>query len=82
MSGKICTGIYILENFDDQTYIAVRETDVCQHHGDLINSSSETPRISQHYCIEGFKGGPQLDTNYAERHQFPRQPMQMYPVWS
>jgi len=46
---------------------AVRETGVSWHHGGLIEGPHEIPHISQHYRIEGFKGGPQLGPHCAER---------------
>jgi len=35
---------------------AVRETGVSCHHGGPIEGAPETPRASQHYGLEGFKG--------------------------
>ena len=40
-----------------QTYIAVRETGVSRHQGGPLEGPPETPRKSQHYRIEGIKGG-------------------------
>ena len=39
-----------------QRKTTVRQTDVYKHHGSLIAGPPETPRISQHYSIEEFKG--------------------------
>ena len=49
--------------------IAVRENGVSRHHGGVFEGSLKTIRTSQHYRIEGFKGGPQLGPNYAETRQ-------------
>ena len=48
----------------------IREIGVSRRHGDLIEGPTETPRTSQHYSIERFKGGLQLGSHYAERRQF------------
>ena len=37
-----------------------RETGVSRHHGGLSEGYLETPWTSQHYGIEGFKGGPSI----------------------
>ena len=46
---------------------AVRGTGVSQP---LIEGPPEAPLTSQHYGIEGFKGGFQSGPHYAERRQF------------
>jgi len=40
--------------------IAVRETGVSRHHGGSTKGPPKPIGPSQHYRIEGFKGGPQL----------------------
>jgi len=46
------TWIYCLSLVDYNTFLAFSETSVSRYHGSLF----ETPRTSQHYRIEGFKG--------------------------
>ena len=36
--------------------IVVRETSVSRHHRDRIEAPLKPIGLSQHYCIEGFKG--------------------------
>ena len=57
--------------------VAVRETGSSRHHGGPIEGPLKPPPISTsgYYRTKGFKGGPQLDLHYAERHQPLRQPM-------
>ena len=41
---------------------AVQKTGVSQYHGRSIEGPIEVSQTSEHYGIEGFKGGPQLGT--------------------
>ena len=48
--------------------IAVRETDVSQHHGGIIVGPPESPRITTTTPrTQGFEGGPLFLPLYAER---------------
>jgi len=38
--------------------VAVRKASVSRQHGGPIEGPPETPRTSQHYRIQGFKGDP------------------------
>ena len=49
---------------------AVRETGDSWHHGSSIEGHPKTPRTSQYFGIEKFKGGFQLDPHYAERRGY------------
>jgi len=40
--------------------IAVRKTNIYQHHGGPIKGVSQFPPTSRQYGMEGLKGGPRL----------------------
>jgi len=65
------TGIYYLNIQAGKTAAirrtAVREAGVSRHHRATIECPPETPPTSEHYRIEGFKGGPLIGPHYAER---------------
>ena len=39
---------------------AIRETSISLHHGDPIDGPPETPQVSHHYDIKGYKGDSEL----------------------
>ena len=52
---------------DRQEKLHRLDTYVSRHHGGKVEGSPKPFRLSQHYRIEGFEEGPQLEPHCVER---------------